>query len=238
MIYVHFLMHLACRLPIVVALGLVATAAQAAVMTYNISDLNSYIRERAANDFPVVADTRTSLSGQIAVDTSSGELVLATIALTDYSETYDYDGPFFDADYAVLNYSGEVQNLSGGVTGAFNGTTLSFSGANQWAASSVDGSVSCSDSAGINGDVLCTNPSLERWGPFDIDLLFNSDFSSFIASTTWSGPGTNGTTDDFHQLDIQGVREVPLPATAWLMVLGLFALVVSKRRQRATKNNV
>lgn len=183
--YLPTLVRLAHKLPILVAFGLVTTAAQATVVTCDISTLNSYIRERAdVRGLPVVTDTRTSLSGQIAVDTANGDLVLVTIALTDYSETYDYDGPFGNADYAVLNYSGEIQNFSGGVTGVLSGTTLSFSGANQWAASSVDGSVSCSDSAGANGDALCSSPALEPWGPFDIDLLFSNDFSSFIASTT------------------------------------------------------
>jgi hypothetical protein len=233
--YLHFPVRLAHTLPIVIALGLVATNVQATVLSYNISTLNSYIRERNANGLPVVTDTRTSLSGQIAVDTANGQLVSATIGLTDYSEIYDYDGPFGNADYAVLNYSGETQNFSGGVTGVLDGTVISFSGANQWAASSVDGGVSCSDSAGTNGNALCGSPSLEPWGPFDIDLLFSNDFSSFIASTTWSGPGTGGTTEDFHQLDIQGVREVPLPATVWLVMSGLLGLVVGKRRQRATK---
>lgn len=225
----------ALRFPIAIALGTVTFAAQAAVETYNISSLNSYVRERASGGLPVVTDARTSLTGQIVVDTASGQLVSANIGLVDYSETYDFDGPFGNADYAVLNYSGETQNFAGGVTGSVNGTVISFSGANQWAASTVGGSVSCSDSAGANGNALCANPALELWGPFAIDLRFSDDFSSFVANTSWSNAGTGGTTDDFHQLDILAVREVPLPAAAWLMLSGLLGLVVGKGRQRAAR---
>lgn len=235
--YLCHLTQLTVRLPIALAICLFCMSTEAAVMTYDISHINSYIRERndVATGLPVVSDARTTVSGQIQIDTVTGQLFSANIGLANYSERYDWD-PFFNpnSDYAVLNYSGESQVMTSGLTGTVNGTTISFTGANAWSGASTLGSVSCAESAGTNGDSICSNAAVLPWGTFDIDLDFNADFSSFVASTTWSD--TDGVTNDFHQLDmLASVSEVPLPAAGWLMMSGLLTLVLGKSRQRSLK---
>lgn len=210
-----------------VTLWVTAMSSQAAIVSYSLSPNSDYLRERSnvANGLPIVFDTRTQVTGQVKVDTSTGELLSASLALANYGESYDFD-PLFNpgSDYAELSYSGETQAIAGGLAGQINGTSITFDGGNAWFGASVAGSASCSAAAGSNGTNICSNAALTPWGPFDLTLKFSDDYSFFTASTQWSDG--DSVTNNLHQLKLIGMSEVPLPAAAWLMLsalLGLFA---------------
>lgn len=212
---------------------LVSTQASAAVVTYALQ-MSEYAHQRLdpATNLPLVMDTGLGVSGTVKIDTATGELIAATLVLGNYNETFNYAPPWepFGSNFASLSIAGEQFVAGSGIVGEVDGYSIRFQGANAWSGATL-GSVSCTASAGAEGNALCAGVSNAdlAWGNFDIVLDFNSDFSLFVTQIYphWVDEG-----DLFHTDRLMGLvgAQVPVPAAAWLFGSALVSLLWRARR--------
>lgn len=220
------------RAVMAIAVLAAGSAAQAAVMTYQLLPGSAYERTRLdpATQLPV-ASASVGIGGTIRIDTATGALVSAQFDLGDYTEYFDFAPLTPFTNYALVDHDDELQTVGSGAIGSVAGTVIHFTGANAWSAT-ASGSASCASSGGTLGNAACGGAALANWSPFAIDLLFTPDFSAVYASTGWTD---NGATSDSHTLNLFAVRtsEVPVPGAAWLLGSGLAALIASRRQRNA-----
>ncbi|ARN73234.1 VPLPA-CTERM sorting domain-containing protein [Oceanicoccus sagamiensis] len=232
--YLRFLAGMNAGLPLIILLCLPSASVQAAITSYTLTSTNAYIRERddLLTGLALVIDTRTSISGQLTVDTVSGELIAAALTLSDYSETYDWNPlslPWLSDGSATLHYTGETQHITGGVFGSVQGTVISYNGANAWSGASTEGMVRCIAFSGALGESLCDNATINRWGSFDVELAFSADYSMASINTWWID--SDSLTANTHQLHMLAVAEVPVPAAAWMMLSALLGLAAVAKKK-------
>lgn len=194
--------------------------ATAATSVYQIAFGSDYSSEGFAAGGVPVLEASADVLGSITVDTSTGELISFDISLGTYNSQYSYTNPW--TDFAIFEVT-ESQSLTTPVVGTEQNGSIAYTGL-EFTAS---GSVSCLNSMGANGNAACgTPPSIDDWGPISMVFMFTPDAEALVASAVWSS--SEGDLEINHNLDFFAVKEVPLPASGWLMLTALAGLVSSK----------